>query len=75
MPTMGAPNWIFHATVISKALDLLDFTINSKDQDRNGDYIRLESDLALEESRDSLRQLIDALEVLDSDQNCIRCKS
>ncbi|MCF6328685.1 MAG: hypothetical protein L3J02_02650 [Henriciella sp.] len=74
MPTVKVPNWFFHTTVISKALDLLDFSISSKDQDSLHSFLKVESDLALEESRDSLRALIDTLRVLESDQNRIRCK-
>lgn len=74
MPTVKVPNWIFHTTVISKALDLLDFAINSKDQDGDHDFLQLESGLALEESRDALSALIDTLQILEADKNCMRCK-
>jgi len=68
------PNWIFHTTVISKALELLDFAINSTDQDSDHDFLQLESGLALEESRDALSALIDTLQILEADKNCMRCK-
>ena len=74
MPTVKVPNWIFQTTVISKALDLLDFTINSNDQNRHQAFFQLESDLALEESRDALCALIEALQILEANKNCMHCK-
>ncbi len=74
MPTVKVPNWIFQTTVISKALDLLDFTIHSNDQNRQQAFFQLESDLALEESRDALRALIEVLQILEANKNCMHCQ-
>ncbi len=66
MCTSGVPNWVFHATIIAKALEILDQQLAELPKSQQSTFYTTEAHIALEESKASLAALQDILHSLDT---------
>lgn len=66
MHVKGTPSWVFHATVIRRAVDILEEALKQTHEPDMGSFHTAEAQIAIAETRESLEALTQLCQHLEN---------